>query len=203
MLTDTDDRFIIRYPEQYKFNIDPYEDSIDTIKNKINELLEFLDTKRHNIIALAESLYLLFKKVDRICRYKDHNTYKNLTDEDCERLKIYIQNRIEEFLKKPVEDSNMYDYVPLSNKWVVVSPHGFLWLIYGDTEQQIQIVSDYLLSIINENPSIIEYKLALEFVDKFLIIMSTLNNQSVIPISLSNDNLIKSYRAVLNIINKK
>ena len=189
--------------EKYKCKLDPSDDNLEDIKKQVDMFLSFLDTKRYNIVTLSKSLYNLRSQAERICRYKEYGNYEHLSDIDCDDLLDYVNNEIIKFLSKPVEGSNIYLYVTATNSWIIVSPAGYLWLITGDTLKQIHLLGKYLLSIVNENPSLLEFKQAKEFADKFLAMMFFIENKPLFSILLEDDGFMEGYKYICNAISEK
>ncbi len=189
--------------ERYKCKIDPNNEDLEEIKYKIDGFFYFLNTKRYNTIMLAKSIYTLRMQVERICRYREYGNYKNLSSTDCDDLWQYVHDCTLEFLSKPVEGSDIYLYSALTNGWIVVSPGGHLWLIYGDTVRQIHLLGRYLLSIINENPNLLELKQAKEFTDKFVSTLSFIENKPLLSILIDDENFMQCYEYIHNAINKE
>lgn len=189
--------------ERYRCNVDPTTDTFNEIKTKIDSLLEFLDTKRYNIVTISKSLYSLHRQFERISRYKVYGNYKNLTETECDTIVQYAHNAILEFLKKPVEGFDIYLHIPLTNNWTVVSPKGYLWMIYGDTLKQIHVLGKYLLSVVEEEPTLLELKQAKEFADRLLTIEAYYENKSILEMIIEDKNFLNAYKKILDNIKKE
>ena len=189
--------------KKFDFVVNLTTESYDDIINKVDEYLQFLDTKRYNIVKLARSLYILRKYEDRVKRYKEYRDNVKLSLDECNHLYHYIKDSVLKFLQKPVDGSNVYLYSPLVNKWIVISPHGYMWLIYGSAQKQIHLVGQYIAELIDEYETLIDLKNGLEFVNKIFIQLGYDSDGHILANTFKDEEFYTNYKKLIDMVEER
>ena len=189
--------------QKYDFNVNLATDDLKSIIKKVDAYLDFLDGKRYNIIAIARAIYHLRKFAERIHRYKNYHENRILTEAECDHAYRYIKESALKFLQKPVEGTNVYLYSSLVDTWIVVSPKGYLWLIYGTIQNQIHTIAQYVEEILSEHENVIDLKNCVEFINKIFVQTGYTSEDPILVSIFKDEHFVEQYTKLLELVDEE
>ena len=187
----------------HPFNVDLANDDKSSIISEIDKTVNSLNHETSCLLHLTTSLYNIRKFGDRINRYRDFLNNTKLTMEDCTHIAQYCKEIVLSFLQTPLTDfKNVYQYDPTTDRWIIVSPTGYLWLIYGDRARKIRITGKYLHSlIVDDNILLTDLKNALAFTNRCVSALFINQNSAPFLTDLLMDTFfIEQYQKLITII---